>query len=408
MRVLSEEEINHISIIVKQMTEKERRQFLYLKAKELGYGGMKFVKDTFHISSASFYHAKREIESGDLWKKDSRIRSVGAGRKTIESKHPYLREMICTIVDPETYGIPTKTLKWTTLSLRKIVDILAKYQVKVSHSTVQAMLKEEGYSRQRNKKAEQVGDPDPDRNEQFMFIDKTANEFLQAGDPVISVDTKKKENIGNFSNNGTEYRQKHNPRRTLDHDFPIKELGKIAPYGIYCLNNNTGFVNLGTDHETSEFAMISILHWWLHIGKVNFPNSKRIMITCDCGGSNRAKGQLWKEQLYIFSALTGLQVYVSHFPTGCSKWNKVEHRLFAYISKSWQGQPLINIETCVSLISNTTTKTGLKVICRVDHGKYNLNYRYFSKERFSALSIVENGKLGKWNYIIDASVDAKQ
>ena len=404
MRELSEEEVVNLIIAVKQMGEKERRQFLYRKSQELGRGGLKFIRETFHISCKSLYHAKQEIEDGDIWLRGTRERVAGGGRKSIETKYPYLSEMISVIVDPATYGTPTKVIKWTTLSLRKIVNILANHQVIVSHSTVQSVLKELGYSRQKNKKAEQVGEPDPDRNEQFMFIDRTADEFLQSGDPVISVDTKKKENLGNFTNNGTEYRKKHDPRRTLDHDFPIAELGKVAPYGIYCLNNNTGFVNLGTDHDTSEFAMMSILHWWLHIGKANFPNAKRIMITCDCGGSNRAKGQLWKEQLYLFSLVTGLKVYVSHFPTGCSKWNKVEHRLFAYISKNWQGQPLVDIQTCVNLISNTTTTTGLKVVCRVDYSKYKLNNQYFSKRRFSTLPIEPNGDLGKWNYIIDATV----
>lgn len=183
-------------------------------------------------------------------------------------------------------------------------------------------------------------------------------------------------NIGNFSNNGTECRPKGTPRRTLDHDFPVKELWKVAPYGIYCLNDNTGFANLGTDHDTSEFAMFSIYLWWIYIGINTFPDARRILTTCDCGGSNRPRGQQWKEHLLKFSQLTGLEIYVSHFPTGCSKWNKVEHRLFSYISKSWQGQPLVDIETCVELISNTTTSTGLKVACKIDWHKYEFNKNY--------------------------------
>ena len=400
MNTLSRQEIENIKVVTKQMTEKERRQFLYRKGMELGIGGLRYIRDIFHISYESLYHARDEIKRGDVWEYGSRIRAKGAGRKPIQEKYPDINRKVLSIVDPETYGTPTKTIKWTTLSLRKICDELSKDDIIVSHSTVQKILDEEGYSRQRNKKAEQVGEPDPDRNEQFIFIDQTANEFLESGDPVISVDTKKKENLGNFANNGTEYRKKGNPRRTLDHDFPLQELGKVAPYGIYCLNDNTGFVNLGTDHDTSEFAMMSILHWWLRIGMTNFPNSKRIFITCDCGGSNRSRGQLWKEQMYQFSVMTGLEVYISHFPTGCSKWNKVEHRLFAYISKSWQGQPLIDIETCVSLISGTKTATGLKVDCRVDYNKYPLSKRCYSKKEFSMLPIKPNGNLEKWNYII--------
>ena len=312
MKILNEREIENIKVVIAQMREKERRQFLYRKADELGRGGLSYVRNTFQISYESLYLAKTEIDNNDIWMKDSRDRAKGAGRKCIEAKYPYIHEMVLIIVDPTTYGIPTKTLKWTTLSLRKIVDELEKHGVSVSHTTIKDILEQEGYSRQRNMKAEQVGEPDPDRNEQFLFIDSTANEFLQAGDPVISVDTKKKENIGNFANNGTEYRKKGDPRRTLDHDFPIEKLGKVAPYGVYCLNDNTGFINLGTDHDTSEFAMVSILQWWIHIGKVNFPNSKRILITCDCGGSNRASGQQWKEQLFIFSVLT------TTFPNSCT------------------------------------------------------------------------------------------
>ncbi len=236
-----------------------------------------------------------------------------------------------------------------------------------------------------------MGGPDPDRDRQFRFIDGLSAEFLAAGDPVISIDAKKKENIGNFSNIGTEYRKKKEPRRTLDHAFPIDGLGKVAPYGIYCLNDNTGFVNLGTDHDTSEFAMMSIYIWWERIGKYTFPETKRILITCDCGGSNRARGQMWKEQLLQFSKMTGLKVYVSHFPTGCSKWNKIEHRLFAYISKNWQGQPLVDIETCVSLIGSTTTTSGLKVVCVIDDNKYELNKKLFSKREFEKLPIFPQG-----------------
>lgn len=408
-RELSPLEIENIKNTIKQMTEKQRRQFLYRKAAELGCGGMGYISRTFHVSNATLTKAKKELSSGDEWAKGERSRSEGAGRKKAGEKHPGLREAILKTVAPSTYGIPTQVIKWTTMSLGKIAGILhERFGMDVCHSVVRDILQEEGYSRQKNKKAEQVGEADPDRDEQFRFIDRLAAEFLESGDPVISVDTKKKENIGNFSNNGTEYRKKGSPRRTLDHDFPVKELGKVAPYGIYCLNDNTGFVNLGTDHDTSEFAMFSIYLWWIYIGINTFPNAGRILITCDCGGSNRSRGQQWKEQLLKLSQLTGLEIYVSHFPTGCSKWNKVEHRLFSYISKNWQGQPLVNIETCVNLISNTTTTAGLKVACKVDRHKYELNKKIFAKKEFEVLPIKPNGKLGKWNYIIDAkSLDTK-
>jgi len=215
----------------------------------------------------------------------------------------------------------------------------------------------------------QVGEPHPDRNEQFEHINATAASYLAEGEPVISIDTKKKENIGNFKNNGKEYREKKDPRKVLDHDFPIEELGKIAPYGIYNLNNNTGFVNVGTSKDTSEFAGESITRWWDIVGKHTFPSSTKIYINCDCGGSNSNKTYMWKYQLQLFANHTGLEVEISHFPPGTSKWNKVEHRLFCYISKNWEGKPLVDIETAIDLIGSTRTTAGLEVVCIRDDNR---------------------------------------
>lgn len=405
MRRISKEELENIKATAAQMEEKQRRQYLYRVAESLGKGGITYIARKLHISPATLIKAKRELLTNNEWKKGDRNRAKGSGRKKTTEKIANIKEIIAGIIESSTYGTPSKILKWTTLSLRKIADLLYEnYKIKVSHPVISKILKELGYSRQKNKKAEQVGAPDPDRNTQFEFIDKLSYEFISNNEPVISVDTKKKENIGNFSNNGTEWRKKGDPRRTLDHDFPIEELGKVSPYGIYCLNNNTGFVNLGISHDTSEFAMNSIYLWWIYVGKETFPNAKRILITCDCGGSNRSKGQMWKEQMFMFSLLTGLTVYISHFPTGCSKWNKIEHRMFAYISKSWQGRPLIDIETTIELIGSTTTTTGLKIKCVLDDHEYELNKKLFSKEKFKALPIQANGELGKWNYIIDGKI----
>ena len=404
MRRLSKTELEYIEATAMQMEEKQRRQYLYRLAESLGRGGITYIARKLHISTTTLMKAKRELANNDEWKKGDRNRSKGAGRKKITDKISNISELVLKIIESSTYGTPSKILKWTTLSLRKIAEILyEEYKIRVSHTVIGKILKELGYSRQKNKKAEQVGTPDPDRDEQFQFIDKIAEEFIENNEPVISVDTKKKENIGNFSNNGTEWRKKGDPRCTLDHDFPIDELGKVSPYGIYCLNNNTGFVNLGTSHDTPEFAMNSIFLWWVYVGKETFPDAKRILITCDCGGSNRAKGQMWKEQMFMFSLLTGIVVYISHFPTGCSKWNKIEHRMFAYISKSWQGQPLIDIETTINLIGSTTTTTGLKIKCMLDEHEYELNKKLLSKKEFENLPIRANGNLGKWNYIIDGT-----
>lgn len=246
---------------------------------------------------------------------------------------------------------------------------------------------------------EQTGIPSPDRNEQFEFIDRTAHGYLENGEPVISVDTKKKENIGNFKNAGAEYRRMKDPRKVLDHDFPVPELGKVAPYGVYVLNNNTGFVNLGTSHDTSEFAVTSISCWWNAVGKNAFPGAKRIYITCDGDGSNGSRSRNWKYELQQLSNDTGLEIMVSHYPPGTSKWNKIEHRMFCYISKNWQGHPLIDIETVISLISNTTTEKGLTITCQLDKKVYETGHK-ISDNELAEINIFPCETLGKWNYVI--------
>ena len=310
-------------------------------------------------------------------------------------------ESIQKIVDGNTYGDPERVLSWTTLSLHDIQDLLhTKYKIKVSYRTISTLLEKLGYSKQSNQKMMQIGEPSPNRNEQFEYINNKVKEFIDAGDPVLSVDTKKKENVGNFKNNGQEYRKKKDPRKVLDHDFPIPEWGKISPYGIYVINSNTGFVNLGTSHDTAEFAVESISRWWETIGKNTFPNQKRLMITCDCGGSNGYRLHLWKYQLSQLAERTGLSIHVSHFPPGTSKWNKVEHRLFCYITKNWQGQPLVDIQTAVNLIGTTTTAKGLKVICKADYNEYPLSKKV-SDEDYNSISISRIDPFGEWNYIIE-------
>jgi hypothetical protein len=269
----------------------------------------------------------------------------------------------------------------------------------VSHVTVGSILEDMGYSKQTNQKMLQVGEAHPDRNAQFEYINGKAKKFIAKGEPVISVDTKKKENIGNFKNNGQEYRPAKTPRKVLDHDFPIEELGKIAPYGIYNLNSNTGFVNVGTSRDTAEFAVESISRWWETVGKNTFPHAAKLLITGDCGGSNGYRVKLWKYQLQQFAARTGLTIHVSHFPPGTSKWNKVEHRLFCFITKNWQGKPLIDIETAVELIGSTTTTKGLRVICRRDDNIYELS-KTVSDEQIRSIKLSKLGKHGEWNYLI--------
>jgi len=276
---------------------------------------------------------------------------------------------------------------------------MEKYKINTSYVTVGAILEGLGYSKQTNQKMLQVGKPHPDRNAQFEYINKKAKEFIDMGEPVISVDTKKKENIGNFKNPGQEYRKSKDPRKVLDHDFPIKELGKISPYGVYNLNHNIGFVNVGTSHDTAEFAVESIFRWWKAVGKHTFPSATKLMITCDCGGSNGHKSKLWKYQLSQLARRIKLQILVCHFPPGTSKWNKVEHRLFCYISKNWQGKPLIDIETAIKLIGSTTTKTGLKVICQRDNTVYELA-KTVSDEDYESINIDKITPFENWNYLL--------
>lgn len=260
-----------------------------------------------------------------------------------------------------------------------------------------------GYSRQQNQKMRQVGEPHPDRDAQFRFIDGKSAGFLAAGDPVVSVDSKKRENVGDFKNPGSERRPSKGPRRVLDHDFPLPELGKVAPYGVYVLNDDTGFVNLGTSHDTPEFAGESVAWWWRLVGGATFPGARRLYVTCDGGGGNGCRPWLWKHQVQALADETGLEVHVSHFPPGASKWNKVEHRLFCYISKNWQGRPLVDVETVVSLIGSTTTEAGLTVACRLDGREYETGRRITEEQR-EALNIEYVGPNEKWNYIIRPNV----
>jgi hypothetical protein len=236
----------------------------------------------------------------------------------------------------------------------------------------------------------------------IQVINKKATGFIEIGEPVISVDTKKKENIGNFLNPGKEYRRAKDPRKVLDHDFPIKKLGKISPYGVYNLNHNIGFVNVGTSLDTAEFAVESISRWWRIVGKHTFPEATKLMITCDSGGSNSCRTKLWKYQLNQLAMQIGLEIHVSHFPPGTSKWNKVEHRLFCYISKNWQGKPLIDVETAINLIGATTTETGLKVICQRDDTVYELA-KTVSDEDYDSMDMVRIAPFGNWNYLVGES-----
>ena len=384
------------------LDEKQLRILSASIAKGYGYGGITEVHKISGLSRSTIHNGLKELEEGRAL--NQRIRRPGGGRKPIEEAAPGIRAAIQEIIENNTYGNPEKVISYTCLSLRNIGDILqSDYCLQVSHVTVGEILESLGYSKQLNQKMMQVGEPHPDRNAQFEYINTHAQEFLNCGDPVISVDTKKKENIGNFKNSGTEYRKKGEARKVLDHDFPLKELGKVAPYGVYNLNKNTGFINLGTSHDTGEFAVESIRRWWNTVGKGTFPEAKRIYINCDGGGSNSSRSHQWKYELAKFAQETGLEIHVSHFPPGTSKWNKIEHRLFCYITKNWQGKPLIDIETTVNLIGSTTTTTGLKVICQVDDRHYDIAVKIPAQD-LNNIDITRIGPNESWNYIIKGFV----
>lgn len=388
------------------LDEYQRRIMLGSAASALGHGGTAFVRSITGSSKDTIRSGIEETlakvsEDNNQLTHPEKLRSPGAGRKSALEKNPLLYTKIEEIINQsgDTYGDPQKPLRWTTWSLRKIANELLSFGITVSQNVVSRALDVLGYSKQQNQKMYQIGEQHPDRDAQFRFINETSSEFLANGEPVISIDTKKKENVGNFKNAGAEYRPAKSPRKVLDHDFPIPELGKVAPYGVYVLNDNTGFVNLGVSHDTPEFAGESVLQWWRCVGKNTFPNAKRLYITCDSGGSNGCRIWLWKHYVQELANETQLEIHVSHFPPGTSKWNKVEHRLFCYISKNWQGQPLIDIETIVNLIGSTTTEQGLTVMCRVDEKHYETGIK-ITKEQKENLNIEFIGPNEKWNYII--------
>ena len=382
------------------LNERQYRCYLGKTAISLGRGGLTKVA---RLSGASVNTVRKgiaEVKEPPSGIEKMQIRWTGGGRKSASKKYPNIEQAIEEIIDGKTYGDPEKVIHWTTQSLMSIAEKLRTgYGIEVSHTVVAGELRKMGYSKQLNQKMLQVGKAHPDRNAQFEYINRTAKEYLSEGEPVLSIDCKKKENLGNFKNNGHEYCHKKSPRKVLDHDFLIKELGSVAPYGVYDVDKNIGFVNLGLSHDTAEFAVNSIMQWWLHIGKETYPHAKRIYINCDGGGSNGSRLHLWKAQIAKFAEATGLEVHVSHFPPGTSKWNKIEHRLFCYISKTWAGQPLVDIETVIDLIGSTTTKQGLKVKCVLDTNDYPTGIKV-SNDDFSRIDMERIGPFHDWNYII--------
>ena len=380
----------------------ERQQRLYLanEAKAIGYGGISQVSKVSGISRVTITRGMAEINSEEYRAEaQNRCRKKGGGRKPIETKYPEIKEELEKLLEPYTKGDPMNPLKWTSKSMRALESALAQMGYKVSDTVISEMLKKQGYSLQSNKKDLAIKPNHPDRNAQFEYINKTAVKYIKEGQPVISIDAKKKEKIGNFKNNGREYSRKREPVKVLDHDFPIKELGKATPYGIYDIMKNAGFVNIGISSDTAEFAVASIKKWWYEIGQNEYPEAKSIYITADSGGSNGVRVRLWKVKLQELSNELGLVLKISHFPAGTSKWNKIEHRLFSFISKNWRGKPLISLAVIVNLISATTTNTGLTVKCVVDYNEYKKGIDV-TDEELAKVNLLRDDFHGDWNYSI--------
>ena len=385
-----------------EIDERERRLLAGVMAKAFGYGGTMLVSKYSNMSRNTIYKGVEELDNPTPKEEMSKggVRRAGGGRIRAAEKDPIIVEVIDSILQETTYGDPMRVIQYTTLSLRKIASIVYERTGKaISRNIVSNILDELEYTKQKNQKMEQVGEQHPDRDSQFKHINERGKAFLAEGLPFISIDCKKKENVGNFINPGAEYRHQGDPRPVLDHDFPLKELGKVAPYGIYIVNNNTGYVNLGTNHDTAEFAVQSIRSWWYDVGKPTFPNAKKLCITADGGGSNGSKNRLFKLELARLADETGIEIEVSHFPPGTSKWNKVEHRLFCYITSNWEGQPLISIETIIHLIGSTTTTKGLTVKCKLDKRSYPTGMKVSDKD-YDDIVIERLPTNPSWNYII--------
>lgn len=382
-------------LLKSSLDERSKRLYLAAEAISLGWGGVSTVSRSTGASPNTIVKGCNELES-EKTLHDGKIRASGGGRKKCIDKDPTLLSDLESLIEPSTLGDPESPLRWTSKSLRKIAAELQNMGHKISHSRVADILHMLGYSLQANKKTIE-GSEHPDRDKQFEHINEKCREFQEKGQPVISVDAKKKEMVGNFKNGGKELCPEKDPIKVNVYDFVDKELGKVNPYGVYDITNNEGWVNVGIDHDTASFAVESIRKWWHMMGCISHPDATKILITADGGGSNGHRVRLWKTELQKLADETGLEISVCHFPPGTSKWNKIEHRLFSYISINWRGKPLTSYEVIVNLIARTTTKKGLKVKCMLDENEYPKGIK-ITKGEVEELEIVRDKFHGEWNY----------
>ena len=378
------------------LDERARRLFAASEARQLGHGGISLVSRACGLSRVTITKGLRELAEAPL--PAGRVRRAGAGRPPIEVVDPELPERLDALVEPLSRGDPQSPLRWTSKSTRALSGELSASGHPISHETVAQMLRHLNYSLQGTRKTEE-GDQHPDRDAQFRFINDEVRKALAAKRPVISVDTKKKELIGNYENAGRQWRSAKAPQRVSVHDFPAPDVPRAFPYGIYDLARNTGFVNIGTDHDTGAFAVASIRGWWRAEGRHLYPSARTLLITADGGGSNGYRLRLWKMKLQQFADEAAITIRVCHFPPGTSKWNKVEHRLFSFISTNWRGEPLRDYETIVQLIAKTTTAKGLQVTCRLDRRRYPVGRKVTDAE-FATLRLYPDRFHGEWNYAI--------
>jgi hypothetical protein len=387
-------------LVAVELDERRRRQWAAAEAREVGWGGISLVARATGLSRPTIMVGLQELELAPQTRAvaAARVRSVGGGRRCLTESDPGLLEALERLIEPATRGDPMSPLRWTCKSTAKLAEELTRQKHPVSDRTVAWLLKQSGYSLQANRKTRE-GSSHPDRNAQFEYINRRVKAFQNRNQPVISVDTKKKELVGEFKNPGEEWQPQGQPRQVKVHDFPEKDKGKAIPYGVYDLACNEGWVSVGIDHDTAEFACASIRRWWEEMGAARFPRASELLITADGGGSNSSRNRLWKKSLQGLADEFELTLQVCHFPPGTSKWNKIEHRLFCFITKNWRGRPLATYETIVNLIANTTTQAGLTVRAALDPRRYETGIAV-SDEELQQLSITPAKFHGDWNYSI--------
>ncbi len=389
---------NTYKILKSSFNEKTKRLFAAAEAQNLGRGGITIVERATGIERHVIARGIDELKNRNALQKQNAIRRPGGGRKKNIVKDKKLVEDLKGLIEPATKGDPMRPLLYVSKSLRHLSAELKKEDHNVSHTLVKQILRKEGYNMQGNRKDREKGSS-VDRNAQFEYINEIAKRHIALREPVISIDSKKKELVGDFKNNGREWRPKGNPEIVQVHDFKDKKLGRVNPFGVYDIDRNEGWMNIGIDHDTAQFAVESIRQWWKHLGKKSYSHTKNIFITADCGGSNNVRSRLWKLELQKLSNELQLKISVSHFPLGTSKWNKIEHKLFSFISKNWRATPLRDHATVINLIVSTTTETGLKVYARLDKRKYAKGIKV-SDEELNQINIKRENFHGEWNYTI--------